>query len=74
MPEPNNNDKNITSAPIYTPLVVGSGAAAVFFGWMTFGAWVDRQQATFEWSSLIVPGFMCLVALALLGWSLRPRR
>ncbi len=74
MSESSNTDKNITSVPISIPLVLGSGGAAVFFGWMTFGAWVDLQKPTFEWLDLLVPGSMCLVAAALFVWSILPRR
>lgn len=71
MSEPNNTDKNITSVPIYTPLVFGAGGAALFFGWMTFAAW---QKAAFEWSNLLVPGGLCLAALCLFFWAVLPRR
>lgn len=67
-------DKNITSVPISVPLVLGSGAAAAFFGWMAFGAWSERHQPTFQWWDLAVPGVMCLVALSLFFWAIAPRK
>lgn len=67
-------DKSATNAPLSIPLIFVAALAAVGFGWMTANAWLERHQPTFEWSNVVIPGVVCLLAVVIFIWAISPRK
>lgn len=67
-------DKDSANAQVSLPLIAGSAAGAVFWGWLAFAALAERQDPGFKWWDVSVPGAIALVFLLVLIWAIVPRK